>query len=148
VRRIVTTSSRIAALFAFPAGIGLTVLAGPILSLLYPLQPEVTTAGAPLLMVLGIASIFVCIMLLTNSYLQAYGRVNIPVYTMLIGGVVKVAGNWILVGQPDINIHGAPIGTTLCFAVIVVINFFVVFRMLPERMKLMNTFGKPLIARR
>ncbi len=71
---------------------------------------------------------------------------NIPVYTMLVGGVVKIAANWFLVGHPDINIHGAPVGTMLCFIVIVAVNFIVIFRMLPQRMKLMNTFGKPLIA--
>lgn len=146
ILRIVNTSSRITALFALPAGIGLTVLAGPILKLLYPMQPEIADAGAPLLMVLGISSIFVCTMLLTNSFLQAFGKVNIPVYTMLVGGVVKIAANWFLVGHPDINIHGAPVGTMLCFIVIVAVNFIVIFRMLPQRMKLMNTFGKPLIA--
>ena len=29
---------------------------------------------------LGIASIFVCVMLLTNSIMQAHGRVNLPIY--------------------------------------------------------------------
>ena len=146
VMRPVSASSRLTALIAFPCGIGLMVLAGPILRLLYFTKPELCTAGEPLLKVLGLAAIFVCLMLVTNAHLQSFGRVIIPVYTMIVGGAAKVAANWFLVGNPDIGIHGAPIGTTLCFIIITVINFVIVGRMLPERLKAFSIFVKPLIA--
>ena len=50
--------------------------------------------GGSLLAVLGIASMFVCLMLISNSILQSYGRVHVPVFTMLIGGVVKIIFNY------------------------------------------------------
>ena len=53
---------------------------------LYPAQRESALAATYHLQMLGIASIFVCIMLLTNSIMQAHGRVNWPIITMLIGG--------------------------------------------------------------
>lgn len=146
VNQIVSSAMRITALLAFPAGIGLCVLSGPIMSLVYPLKQEEAAVGAPLLAVLGIASIFVCLMLLSNSILQAHGMVNIPILTMLAGGVVKIATNWILVGNPDINIQGAPIGTLLCFALIAILNFFIVLRILPKRPSLRRTFLMPAIA--
>jgi stage V sporulation protein B len=146
VNQIVSSSMRITALLAFPAGIGLCVLSGPILNLVYPLKPEEAAVGAPLLAVLGIASIFVCLMLLSNSILQAHGMVNVPIITMLAGGVVKIVTNWVLVGNPDINIKGAPVGTLLCFALIAILNFFVVLRILPKRPSLRRTFFMPAIA--
>ncbi len=146
VNQIVSSSMRITALLAFPAGIGLSVLSGPIMNLVYPMKQEEAAVGGPLLAILGIASIFVCLMLLANSILQAHGLVNIPIITMLIGGVVKIVTNWILVGNPNINIKGAPIGTLLCFALIAILNFFVVLRILPQRPSLRRTFLMPAIA--
>lgn len=64
---------------------------------------------------LGIASMFVCLMLISNSILQSYGRVHVPVFTMLIGGVVKIIFNYNLTAVPSINIHAAPFGTLVCF---------------------------------
>ena len=52
-----------------------------------------------MLSVLGIASIAVCFMLVSNSIMQAHGRVNWPIITMLIGGAVKVGINYVLVGN-------------------------------------------------
>ena len=146
VMRLVSASSRLTAMIAFPCGIGLMVLAGPILRLLYFTKPELCLAGEPLLKMLGLAAIFVCLMLVTNAHLQSFGKVNIPVYTMIVGGAAKVAANWFLVGNPDIGIRGAPIGTTLCFLIITVINFVIVSRMVPGRLRLFSLFGKPLIA--
>ncbi|MBQ9990521.1 MAG: polysaccharide biosynthesis C-terminal domain-containing protein, partial [Lachnospiraceae bacterium] len=54
----------------------------------------------------------------TNALLQAMGKVNVPVVTMLTGGAVKLLVNYTLVGTPSINIHGAPIGTLCCYATI------------------------------
>ena len=107
VNRVVTTSFRLIAMLAIPAGVGLSVLAGPILRLLYPAQQEAAQAATYHLQLLGIASIFVCIMLLTNSIMQAHGKVQLPIYTMLAGGVVKVVINYVLGGQPGHQHQGS-----------------------------------------
>ncbi len=146
VNRVVTTSFRLIAMLAIPAGVGLSVLAGPILMLLYPAQREAAAAATYHLQLLGIASIFVCIMLLTNSIMQAHGKVQLPIYTMLIGGVVKVGINYVLVGNPDINIKGAPIGTLVCYALIALINLFIVSRLLEQRPNYLAIFLKPALA--
>ena len=57
--KIAESALRVGAMLALPAGIGLTVLAGPIIQLLYPETNQ--EVGTQCLMVLGIASIFVCI---------------------------------------------------------------------------------------
>ena len=95
---------------------------------------------------LGIACIFICIMTLTNAILQSYGHERIPICTMLAGGVTKIVLNYILVGNPDINIHGAPVSTLCCYMVIVALNLFFVWKYSPEKPRYLQLFTKPVIA--
>ena len=39
-----------------------------------PMQPEDALAAGPHLQILGIALIFICLMILTNAILQTYGK--------------------------------------------------------------------------
>ena len=146
VNRVVSASFRLIALLALPAGVGLSVMAGPILKMLYPAQPEAAAAATYHLQILGIASIFVCLTLLTNGILQANDRAKIPIVTIIIGGCTKVALNYILIGVPGINIKGAPIGTLACYVLISVINLTIVYRIVEEKPRYLRLFGKPLAA--
>jgi len=146
VTKLVGTSLRLTTLIAFPAGAGLSVLAGPILQLLYPAQAESAAAATYHLQILGVASVSVCLMMLTNSILQAHDKSHLPVVTMLIGGVVKVALNYMLVGDPAINIKGAPISTLVCYTLIAVLNLALISRVLVKRPSYLQLFLKPLIA--
>ena len=85
-------------------------------------------------------------MLITNSILQSYGRVNIPIVTMLIGGVVKIVLNYNLTAVPDINIHGAPIGTLVCFSLTAILNLIAVSRVASFRLNYPGYFLRPLLA--
>ena len=142
--RIVRSSFRVTALLAFPMGLGLWSLSGPIFRLFYPRYDG--ALGGQLLSVLGIASIFVCLMLITNSILQSYGRVNVPIFTMLIGGVVKIVLNYNLTAVPSINIHGAPIGTLVCFALTAILNLIAVSRVAAFHLNYPGYFLRPLLA--
>lgn len=162
----IASSVRITWQLAFPAGIGMAALAAPILHLLYPasdfvipVAPEgvaaptgllslITSGGdaTKLLTMLGLAISLVCITMLTNSILQALDRVWLPVVNMLIGGVVKVAANYLLVGIPEINIMGAPISTTLCYLIITVLNLWCISRVTSPRYSFTATLLKPLIS--
>ena len=146
VHQVVTTSFRLIAMLAIPAGTGLSVLAGPILHLLYPARRATADAATYHLQLLGIASIFVCIMLLTNSILQAHGKVYWPIFTMLLGGGLKVGINYTLVGNPDVNIKGAPIGTLLCYGLIALLNLALVRRLLERKPNYLALFAKPALA--
>lgn len=121
-QRHIRTALRLTALLAFPMGVGLSVMAGPILSLLYPAVPETAAAAAPHLQVLGIAAVCVCLMTIGNGILQALGRERWPVWTLLTGGAVKVVATVWLVSDPEISVAGAAWGTLLGYAVIAVLN--------------------------
>ena len=81
-------------------------------------RQELAVAAGPHLQILGIATIFICLMVLTNAILQTYGKEQLPIFTVIAGGVVKVVMNYILVGNPNINIHGATISTLCCYLTI------------------------------
>lgn len=142
-----TTESafRISAILALPAGVGILVLSKPIIELIYFNKPQDAQIAIPLLTILGAAVVFVAFVSLTNSILQAIGKVGVPVVTMLIGGLIKIAVNYILVGIPSINILGAPIGTICCYATIAILNLIVIKTQLKE-LSYFKIFLKPFIA--
>ena len=140
------TAFRVTALLAFPAGVGLSVLAGPILELLYPAVPETAAAAAYHLSVLGIACIFVCLMVMTGGVLQAYGHEYIPVISLLCGGGLKVVANFLLVADPEVGIRGAAVGTLSCYVLITVINLIAIHRLVPRRPDYFAVFSKPVLA--
>lgn len=142
-QKVSESALRIGLLLALPMGMGLFALGGPIMGLLFP-AIDVSVAG-PLLSVLGLASIFVALQLLCNSILQANGMVNLPILAVIIGGVVKVVVNFILVGNPNIRINGAPVGTLTCFIVISALEIFIIRRSIPAPPSFLRAFLKPFV---
>ena len=97
--------------------------------------------------ILGVAVVFNSIVLMTDAIMQAHNHAVIPVINTLIGGVVKVIVNYILVGNPDIAITGAPVGTIACYAVITVLNLIAMRRVLRRNApKLLPNLWKTTIA--
>lgn len=145
-RRNTAAALKMTALLAMPCGAGLSVLALPILNLLYPRVPETAAAAAYHLSVLGIACIFVCLMVVTTGILQAYGHELIPVLSLLAGGLLKVVVNFLMVADPQIGILGAPVSTLLCYVLIVLINLIAIARVVPDRPGYLSLFARPAIA--
>ena len=143
---IISSAFRLIAILALPAGVGLSVLSTPIMRLLLPTQQEDALAAGPHLQILGIALVFICLMILTNAILQTYGKEKLPIFTVIAGGITKIVMNYILVGNPDINIHGAPISTLCCYMVIVGLNLFFVWKYSPEKPRYLQIFLKPVAA--
>ena len=114
---------RITMLVTIPAGLGLSVMAKPIMSLLYSDGGNTATVdtAASVLVILGIAAIFTSTSTPLCSMLQAVGRVDLPVKLLSVGVIIKIILNYTLVGIPAINIQGAGVGTLVCY---VFITFF------------------------
>ena len=142
--RVAESGMRVGMLLALPAGFGLCALAGPISAMLYP-EYDLSITG-PCTAILGIASIFVCIMLLCNSILQAHGLVNLPIVIAVIGGVIKLAVNYTLVGNPSIGVVGAAVGTLCCFGAVAALDLFVLHRIVPAPPRMGRIFVKPVLA--
>ena len=144
--RIISSAFRIIAVLAIPAGVGLSVVGGSALVMLYPAQQTDALAAGPHMRWLGIACIFICLMNLTNAILQTYSKERIPIITVIVGGITKIVLNYVLVGNPDINIHGAPISTLCCYMVIVGLNLFFIWKYSVKKPRYLQLFAKPVLA--
>ena len=135
---------KVITLIAFPAGIGLVALAPQILSMLY--NTPATEAAAPLLRILGIAACFAGMTTPMTNLLQAIGKPGTPVKNIAVGAVIKIVVNFILVGIPEINILGAPIGTLCCYMYIAIADLFCIVKYSKVVPSMFVTIIKPLFA--
>ena len=140
--KISEDSMRIAAVLSLPMGVGLAVLSEPIMNVIYPGSH---LSGAALLALLGLASVFVCMVLMENAVLQATGHELLPMISMIVGGAVKVAVNYFLVADRAVNIYGAPIGTLVSYVVMAVMNFIFMCIVLDENPKLRRILFRPAL---
>lgn len=140
---IAENSLRISTVIALPMGVGLSVLSYPIINVLYP---NSNAAGPELLAWMGIASYFVCMALIMNAIMQASGNERYPIYSMLIGGAVKVALNWWLIGDPGLNILGAPIATLCSYAVMCIADYLFLCRVMADRPRLGSILIRPVLS--
>ena len=143
---IINKAMKIIVIFALPCAVGLTVLPQPILMLLYPTKPEEVAIATPLLMGLGIATLWTTLASLTTAMLQASGKVNLPIVSIAIGGTIKIVANYILIGIPNIGIFGAVISTNLCYLVIMILNISNIKKYTQTKISFKSTFAKPVFA--
>jgi stage V sporulation protein B len=144
--RIVGSSLKVTALLAFPSGIGMIVLGEPLAALFYSYGASSVTSGlaGQCLSLLGFASIFVCIMLVSNSILQSHNVVTVPMITMVLGGIIMVIFDYVVVGK--IGLLGSPLGTCVCYTVTAVLDLIVISQVVPNCPNLFAVFSKPLLA--
>ncbi len=147
IRVCIESALRVAMLIAMPAGIGIAVLAEPIIALIYGGDnPALAPSAAFMMTVYGLAiPLFAIASPLTNM-LQAVGKTKVPIVTMLIGGVIKVVLNFIMIANPEINIKGACISTTICYIVMVIINIIQLLKATGVKINFVSIFVKPLVA--
>ena len=144
----VETVLRATMLFSLPAGIGIAVLATPILTLIYGRggSADLVDIAAPLVAVYGYATALISVSSPIINMLQGIGRADIPLKSLAIGACAKILCNFILVGTPKYNIQGAPFGSIVCYLIIVGINLICLLRITKVRLNILSVFVKPLIA--
>ena len=142
-REIGESSLRIATILAMPMGVGLSVLSYPVT---FGLFSDMTAEGPVMMAVMGVASYFVCMSLVSNAILQAGGAEKLPIISMTVSGIIKVVVNWFLVSNPRINILGAPVGTLCCYAAMCVINYFFIIWRFSGGVKLSKILPRPMLS--
>ncbi len=128
---------------AFPAGIGLAVMAKPVLQFLYHARPAGAALAVQPLTVLGIASIGMTLSVPVNSMLQALGREKTPLVLLMLGVAVKAAANYRLIGDPAWHVTGAAMGTLLCYALVTVLGLIRLKQCCPVRPRLVRCMWAP-----
>lgn len=136
---------RLAALVLLPASLGLSVFAAPILSLLYVGQATAVSVAAPLLSLLAPALLPAVLIALTGAALQAANKASTPVFSMLVGALVKLLAEVVLLSVPRINIYGAPLSTLACNFTVLTLNLLALSRVMRAPFS-PKVFVRPFVA--
>ena len=142
VREKINMALRLSMILSFPSAVGISVLAAPILSLLFPAHPD----GWELLAIGGGSIIFMSVVHVTTSALQGIGKIAIPLAGAVVGLIVKIPVNLILMPNPNFNIQGAVISTLLFFVVGSVFNLVFLYKYTRIFPDVKSVFLKPFIA--
>lgn len=139
---------RVTLMIALPAGIGMAVLAEPILDMMYETgkSADAVSIAAPIMAAYGYSIFLMCLSQPTTNMLQALGKTGTPLRSLTVGAVAKVIANYIFIGIPQININGAVIGTVICYTIIVVWNVAALLRTARVRVNWVSVFVKPLFS--
>lgn len=97
-----------------------SVYSEELLDLLF--KTEAARYGAPLLTLLSPAILFLSVSTVLNTALEALGKIKSAVASTLIGTAIKLVLGYFLIGNPALNILGAPLGTVISYAVSLLIS--------------------------
>ena len=137
---------RVTMLISLPAGFGMALLSTQILTLVYGgTRPSLVPIASEMLFIYGLFVFLMSVSTPITNMLQAIGRSDVPVKAMIAGAIVKLISNFILIGNPSVNVKGAPIGSILCYAVIVGYELFVLLRQTRLRPDFVSVFIKPFV---
>lgn len=141
----VETGMRLAMIIGLPAAAGISLLAEPIIRLLYFNQPDVWVTTGKILAVYGWGIIFLSLYQITTGIIQGLGKPILPAIFLMAGAVFKLVLNYYLVSIPSLNVLGAAIATVTAFGVAAVLN--VVYIMTREEIDLniSKVFTRPVV---
>ncbi len=108
------------AVIAVPAAFGIVVLSPEILGFLFPKQPDEVSICINPLRLLMVGMVCLCVSFPLFSMLQAIGKASLPLKIMLLGTVIKFAGNLIFISL--MGVDGAAVSTSICYVVILIVS--------------------------
>ena len=173
VRRVGATGTKLAMIIGAPCAVGLFVLGGPIMAMLFNkvaksvgehgtyyltgfipqiinIQPgqevSIYAIAGGIMQISAIGVLFLSLVQTLTGVIQGMGKQNIPVIFLIIGGIVKVLSMVILMKFTRLGILGAAISTVLCYVVAGIGDTVYMIRRADIRLNWFDTFGKPLLS--
>lgn len=143
IKTTIESAVRVTMLIALPVGFGFSAVSYNILDTFYPSASA--TIGAPILSVYGLAIFLFAVSSPITNMLQALGRTDIPLKSLCVGAVIKIILNFILVGNPSININGAAFGSVACYIAVVSMNLYSIIKITGVKIDFSSVFLKPFI---
>lgn len=139
------TGLKIASVIGLPCSLGMCILSRPILYLLFSgkYTPDQLDLAAN---ILELSSLTICLFTMvqaTSGILQGCGKQNLPLYTLAAGVACKIAMNYLLIGNPDINILGAPMASLVCYSVSMIPNLYFVRKYTGCKLNIKTLLLKP-----
>ena len=113
--KVLSSAISISALIGAPCAMIFFLYPFDILDVLFSSQASIISAE--LLSALSPAMLIVPMLTVINTALEATGKIRMSVCSLIFGALVKIVLSALLIKNPNIGILGAPIGTTLSYAV-------------------------------
>lgn len=145
MKRKTEYSIRFVMIVCIPCAVGLSVLASPVLELLFGAKEHLALSAS--LLRIGTASIvFYGLSTLTNGILQGMDRMRLPVIHAAISLVLHIILLVVLIRFTDIHIY-AVVWANIFFAFMMcILNSFSIARYMRYRQEILRTFIVPLIS--
>lgn len=147
----IESAFRNCAIIAVPCVIGLGTLSRQVIAFLFKeekLSDTMSTLdlAAPALTVISTGILFLGIISITNSVLQACRKERYTIISTTSGIAVKIISTYFLSRIPYFGLLGAACGTLLCYFTIMCLNLFFMIKMTGFVPKVSKIFVKPLIS--
>ena len=141
VRNKINYAFRLCFLVAVPCAVGLAVLAGPVVNLI-----QYGSSVARLLIYGSVVILLMAVVSIQTSILQGIGKVYLVTVYAFFGIIGKIITNYIFVAIPSINILGAIMGNAVSFAILLILNYITINKVLKIKIKLLSHAIKPILA--
>lgn len=133
-------------IIAIPSAVGMTVLAQPILNMLFPTTDEDSAQLAIRLLMIGsIAIVFYALSTISNAVLQGINKMNIPVVHSAISLAIHVVLVAILLKYTNMGVYALVIGNITFPLVVCILNWLSIGKLLRYKQELLQSFIIPTI---
>lgn len=130
-------------LLSLPCAFGMSALAGPLLTFVFRGDEDMAANAGVLLSVLGVSVFFLALLMVSSSALQAMGKERLPILSLTVGLLLKLASMPLLVHL--LGKVGVPLSTLLFFLSVCALNFHFVKKETGIRIRVGDTFLRPAL---
>ncbi|WP_312492912.1 putative polysaccharide biosynthesis protein [Anaerosporobacter sp.] len=133
-------------IIAIPSAVGMTVLAQPILNMLFPTKDEDSARLAIRLLMIGsIAIVFYALSTISNAVLQGINKMSIPVKHSAISLAIHVVLVAVLLKYTNMGVYALVIGNITFPLVVCVLNWISIGKLLRYQQELLQSFIIPTV---
>ncbi|NLX83919.1 MAG: polysaccharide biosynthesis protein [Clostridiales bacterium] len=128
VKRDSAAGLRLAVVIGLPSSIGMSLLSEQILTLLFHSRYSAAELrlGGQLLAISALTIVVFTLVQASSGILQGLYKQRIPMYTLALGVLIKIAINYTAVQQPQFHIFGAPYASLTCYIISAGLNMYYV----------------------
>lgn len=143
IRTKISATVKINMMIAIPSVIGLMVLGGPVIQLIFPRYDS--NSGAMMLRIGAIAVAFYTMSTVTTSALQGVDRMNLPVKHSFISLIIHIIVLWLLLKFTNLGIYALVIGSASFPVLIFALNLWELYCEIGYRQEIIKTYIIPLV---
>lgn len=143
---LLTSIFKYSSILSIVGGLLLACFSREILGIFYySSNPDIVENGSRMLFYMGV-TVLPCALATTTVYsTQALGFAKSTIPAFAVSCVLRVAVNYLLIPNSDINIMGAAFSNFIGFSVIVIMNIITVRRKTKAKISYINVFVKPVL---